>query len=406
MKNRFLSLLSSLFRAFGQLAVFLILARLFAPDDFGRFSLYIAIASMLALLGDFGASTFSLPLLSEAEDRTHLAYREIFRFRWITLSAVMLAGMCLLPFAIRIDDRLLFSLCCGVGYVTALADFSLLPFRARRAYGDEALAAVSGALAYIAVVAVVAVTVGNMRAVAGAYLGARLLSLAIAWMLWFRLVRRTGLARQGVADGHMSFAGRLRMGSPYLADGLLSAAINYVDIFLIGALLGVAAVGVYQIPSKIMQASLLVVQIVVSIYVPQLAREKETTAWHGTARRMLLELTGVGMVMALGVALVVPFLADRFLGPAYHLPWFAWAGFATALLIRLASAGYGIILIVWRMPMTRVYGQAAVLGTFVAGVLLAARPFGLGGVAWSFSAAMGVAFVYYAATVRKMWGAG
>jgi len=271
-----------------------------------------------------------------------------------------------------------------------------------RAFFEEALASVLNTSIYVTSVAIVAIATKDIIYISIAYLISRCFALAVTSVLWRKLSRKEELITAEINENRISFSQKINHGFPYLADSVLSASINYIDTIIISSLIGIEAVAKYQLPAKIMQMSLIVVQIGVAIYVPMLVREKDKVAENKLQRRMVVELTLVGGIMALGVSLVVPRLVEHFFRPEYQLPEAAWMGFALALWIRLSAAGYGVILISKKRPKLRVIGQILVLATFIVGMLASARQFGLIGVSWSFSAAMMVALLFYRHSVHQI----
>ncbi|MFT3802103.1 MAG: oligosaccharide flippase family protein [Burkholderiaceae bacterium] len=397
------SLVSVCARVLGPLAVLLILARSFAPEAFGRFSLYLAIAGLLGLVGDYGLGASALPDLVESGRRIRAAFRQMAGFRLVIGTATMAVGSAAVLGLSAIDEPRLFIVCAGIALVSGFVDFSLLPLRAVQAYSREAAAALISAAAYVAGVAVAVSWTRDLVAVAVVCLLFRVLALGAVLAIWRGVARELGLAARPGGTAREAFGARLRRGGPYLLDSLLSAAINYVDTLLIGGLLGAAAVGLYQPPAKILQASLLIVQVAASVYLPPLVRASARAEQKRLIDRMSVELSVIGLVAALAVGALAPPLLDRLFGSAYRLPALAWIGFACALWGRLAAAGYGIALIANRRPADRVAGQLLVLLTFATGVLATAPRFALTGVAWSFAAAMGVALSFYFARVRRLY---
>lgn len=401
LKIRALSLLSNILRSFGPLILFAILAKTLPTDVFGEFSLYFAIAGILALIGDYGCSTFSLPILSELDNNVNLKFSELFWFRFLTSIVVMLLGVVLITVFTNVNI-VLFYICCGVVFVSSMGDFCLLPFRAVRALFEEALASVLNTSIYVISVVTVAISTKDIIYISIAYLISRCFSLAVIFVLWRKISHRKGLAANESNETRLLLSQQISHGFPYFVDSMLSASINYIDTILINALIGIEAVAKYQIPAKIMQMSLIVVQVCVAIYVPMLVREKDRLVEKKLQRRMIIELTLVGGLLAVGVSLVIPALIEQYFRPEYQLPEAAWVGFAMALWVRLSAAGYGVILISEKRPQIRVIGQVLVLTTFVAGMLVSARQFGLIGVSWSFSAAMFFALLFYRHSVRRL----
>jgi O-antigen/teichoic acid export membrane protein len=397
-----LSLISTALRSAGQLVIFLVLAKIFPVSSFGVFSFYFALAGLCALIGDYGSSTFALPLMSEMKRPLKRVFVEVFFFRFTTSAIAMLVGGTIFAVASGVDDVFLFCACFLTVFVSGLGDFTLLPFRAARAYVDEATASILNTSVYVVAITVVALATHDIALVAVTYLISRLVSFAIILQLWKRVVGRLDQPDDTEAGRRPSFARNLGDHFPYLADALLTASINYLDTLLIGALVSVEAVAAYQIPAKTMQLGLIVVQVAVAIYVPSIVRETDKTKLKKIERRMITELTIAGTAMSIGVAFVLPIFVDFFFHSDYSLSFATWVGFAIALWLRLAASGYGIILIALRRPAFRIIGQSMVLAMFVAATLLSAPRFGLLGVAYSFSSAMFIALLFYVYAVRRV----
>lgn len=406
--NRAVVVVSTGLRASAQMIVFLMLARAFLPNELGRFSLFIAISGICALIGEFGSGTFALPMLARVSGDVRLKFVEILKFKLLSVTLAILVGAVVgVAFISKSpSDTDLMLICFAIGYASVFSEYFLYPFRAIQAYRAEAVASIFNSVVLVISVAVAIFWSGSIFYVACAYLFSRILAIGVAWVVFdFELRKRVDVQGAGVNDGgsnRVAIVDYIKIGFPFLIDSLLTSGINYADTFLVSTFIGVSAVGVYQIPSKMMQASLLVVQVVSIIYIPSLSRLTSRKEQRAMTRRMVIELAFVALVAFAGASLVVPEIVARFFNAAYSLPRIAWIGFGAAIAIRLISAGYGIFLVSAMQPKVRIIGQVLILSTFVIGVVCTSRYFELVGVAWSFALAMAVAFIYYRQRVRSL----
>lgn len=393
MSLKALSLTSSVVKAFGQLIVFLLIATSFSAEDFGVFAFYLAVAGLLAAVGDFGISTYSLPVMAKAGAGVGVAYHNFFIFRLRILApTILIGGGCVYLF-VGLDKPLLFLLCLGTAFFGSINDYALLPLRAVQRVKAEALACVLSVATYLLLVSASIYIYSTVYAVAAAYMSARVLGCVIVALVW-RYARREFNSSGFDISFPDIFHDRVRKVAPFFFDSMLSSAINFLDTLLIGFLLGAAAVGQYQIPAKILQVGMIVVGIAVSIYVPLLAVAKGEVK-EATRRRMTLEMLFVGFVGAVLVAFLVPYLMPMFFDHEYQMPLHVWFSFAAVLLLRLVCSSYGIFLIAEGKAKIRIVGEAMLLSSFILGSVVLAPLLGLFGVALAFIFALIVALLFY-----------
>lgn len=139
-------------------------------------------------------------------------------------------------------------------------------------------------------------------------------------------------------------AALLRQGRGYVAVTALNQVQLNADLLLVGLLLGVADAGVY-----FMAAAVVTTATVFANGAGQLTLATARTTGHALPSRALLEAGGLGVCLALGVALLGPPIVPMLFGPSFAaaaelLPWLgpylALAHLTAVLQPRLGAIGH------------------------------------------------------------------
>ncbi len=353
----------------------LFLARALGPTDYGFVVTVLAYSQLIAMLTDFGFGVQALRDIGAEPHRAGAIISACLRVKNILVAmASVLALTALLVLPLRPETMLACVLLYASIICLSYADLVLVTFRGIGGYGQEAYIAVAGALLFAIVVGPTAVLVPQILPVSLALLLARLTYMAIALVCVSRNVKFENPVL-GPAGEVWSFTKK----SVGLAlDAILTTLSTQVDIIFVSALLGLEAVGIYQIASRIAGYLLLPAQVFAGVYIPSLSAQHHAgQSGHDLERRMELEFLVLGLLFGVLFAVVMPLLAPVAFGQEFSAPFEVWAAFGVFVALRFVAASFGVALVARRGVRFRVLGQGLGVLIVAVGLPLFLPAFGL-----------------------------
>ncbi|GCL65115.1 lipopolysaccharide biosynthesis protein [Pseudaquabacterium pictum] len=349
------------------LLLFLLLARLWGPPQFGLFSFVFSFSALMALLVDFG---FALYLLREVAARPEEAARlisEAFRAKLLLMLAAVLLMVCA---SVAIGPTVLPPALVTPLFLAALAmsfsDFFAAPLRALGRFDLEAgLVTLANALQF-ALAGAVALHGGTPMQVAWAMVVSRCFYLAMAWRAACKVTPALRL-RDPVLLGPLS---TLRRAWPYGVDGMLVTAWNQLDVVVVRALFGTQAVGLYSAGQKIVLGVGALAPVVGNVMIPRLSRlasDANPRFWPTAAKTGGL-MALIGASFGLPLMLFPQQLADVMFGQSFQGLAALLPLFGAVLMLRYVAASAGVVITAAGFQSKRVVVQLVSLGV-MAGLL-------------------------------------
>jgi O-antigen/teichoic acid export membrane protein len=352
------------------LVVFVFLARIWGPTDFGLFAFVFSTSALLTLVVDFGFAGY---LLREVgADPAHAApliqnafwakARLVFVF--VTLSVVVMAilGPAVTPPALIIP-----LLCAALAL--SFADFFVAPLRAMGRYDLETAVVTSSNLFQFLIACGVAWQLGTPIAVAWAFAVSRLCYCAAAAYALHSVLPALSL-RKGRAESTSATFGKVW---PYGIDGILTTSWNQMDVIAVRAIYGIQAVGLYSAGQKIVQGVSALAPVVGNVMIPRLSRLAKTQ----DARFQSFALRTAMAMVVIGAGFAAPLIAfpafsshllygEKFADLAELLPFFG-----ILIAFKYIAAGSGVVVTAAGLQARRVVCQLIGFATFAALTLAA-----------------------------------
>ncbi|MRW86273.1 oligosaccharide flippase family protein [Pseudoduganella sp. FT26W] len=395
---------SMLARILSQTLVFLLIGKVLGPVELGQFSLFMVYASLIGLVADYGCSNPALREMSVNVPgaagimNDYLVFRVAMGVVCYTIGGVglYLSGL------VSLADVQLFLWLSLASFVALQSDFILLIFRATTRYNEETVTSIVTALVHLLLVGTVCFVAPHIVPVTMAFLASRLFALAFTVFM----VRRKA-AILSFASGHIVAAlraapGMLRKRTLYAADSFITAAFGQIDTLLVGHLLGLHALGNYQLGAKVLQMSLSIVQVASSVCIPVLSRAVHQAHPARTVMQMILALAGVGAAAAGCIYWIMPYLVDRFMGAQFADANVLWGGIGLAVFIRCLAASFGILLVALDKPGVRTFVQIGIISGLVALSWVLVPAYGLWGMGYAVAGALGIGLVIYFVAVLRL----
>lgn len=380
------------------LLLFVLLARLWGPADFGLFSFVFSLVAIIVLLVDFGFAGYLLREVGAApEHLSQLFHDGLFAKSWLLLPCLTVAAIAAWVLDEAAPAMLLLPLLLAA-LLLSYADFCIAPLRALGRYDIETGVVVSANFAQFLLAGAVAWQGGGPVQVAWVIVLSRLGYLALAWIS----LRRTAPAVRGGQRSGEGLRSTFRRILPYGVDGLLTTAWSQLDVVLVRVLYGVQAAGIYVAGQKVVQGAAALAPVVGNVMIPKLARQasRADAELPATAARTRMLMWATGLTFALPLLLVPDFLAALLFGPAYAQLGELFRLFGVVLMLRFVAAGYGVLVTAVGLQAKRVKAQIIGLSSMLLMALCSALYSShLGG----FLAAYATGFTVIALMYRRYW---
>ncbi|MDD2943575.1 MAG: oligosaccharide flippase family protein [bacterium] len=351
------------------LVIFVLLARLWGPHDFGMFSFVFSVSALLALIVDFGFASYILRELG-AEPRS--AVRLIKNAFWAKLSLLLIfvlaatglwafLGTSVLPLELALPLLL-------AAAALSFADFFVAPLRALGRYDAETGIVTSTNALQFVIAGSVAWSGGSPTTVAWAFVASRMFYLALAIHVLYRVIPSLSLGGIDADAPRQTFK---RVWS-YGIDGALTTAWGQLDVIVVRALYGTQAVGIYAAGQKIIQGVSALAPVVGNVMIPKLASQAKSC----DPRFQRTAFLTAGAMLGIGSLFAAPMLAmpeqissflfgNKFQGLGQLLPLFA-----LILGLKYLAAGSGIVITSAGLQAKRVITQFVAMTVFAALITL------------------------------------
>ena len=345
------------------LLLFVLLARLWGPTNFGLFSFIFSASTLLSLIVDFGFSGYILRELGANPSAAAPLMRDAF-FAKATLTIPFLAasgatmlilGMKTTPFTVAFPlllSALLFS----------FADFFTSPLRALGRYDLETITVTTSNVFHFILTSFIAWHFGTITAVAWAFFFARLFYVIAATRVFYHVVPEMALL---TARGKHPAKTLAEVWS-YGIDGILTSTWSQVDVIIVRAIYGTELVGVYVAGQKIVQGVSTLGPVVGNVMIPRLSRLAKT---HDEQFYVTSAKTSV-LMLAIGLAFSAPLIAlpdqvSRLLfGHKYESLGPLLPLFGIILIVKFLAAAAGVVITAAGLQKKRIAFQIAGISVF------------------------------------------
>ena len=350
-------------RLLTSLFLFVLLARLWGPEEFGLFSFFFSVATMVALLVDFGFQGYLLREIGAHSERAAGLVSEVFSTKLVLLGFCSLIAL-LVVFIFR--DSPSVSLVVPLflaAFAVSFSEFFISPLRALGRYELETGLITAANIMLFCVVGLAAYRGDNPAMVAWLIAGVRFLQLAMSALLCRKVV-------SGIVLGFSSIRSSWAVGKrafPYGFDTALVVGWNHVDIIAVRILYGDHIVGIYAAGQKIVQGACALAPVIGNVMIPRLARESRAQNPKLTRTSIITTrlLFGMGVFFAIPIIVFSGQIAPLAFGPAFaSLSDYLWF-FGLVIIFRYLAAGYGVLVTAVGLQAKRVVSQVVAFLIFL-----------------------------------------
>jgi O-antigen/teichoic acid export membrane protein len=333
----FMGLSTTVRMVFG-LLTFVALARLLGPEAFGVLMLWLSVATLLAMIANYGFTTYLLREIGHKPQLTNTILNDVFGAKLLLSTVVLVLALFAVPF-LPVGVRWLFLLLLLAMLADSTSDFLNVGYRVTNRYSSETRIATAASIGQCAIVAGAVWYATSVQVAAAGILVSRLCILAMTW-----LNQRQYFAELKPSPVDRAIS-RLRQGRTYAADYGLQSLIGQVDNLVLNHFLGPAAVGLHQAGMRIFLGGSQIAGVLGNVLIPRVSAAMGRSAEiQPVAQRVQTVFFGAGAVFGLALAvgaqaLVSLLYGDKFQGLADLLPWFGLLFF-----VRFVASGFGLLL--------------------------------------------------------------
>jgi O-antigen/teichoic acid export membrane protein len=347
-------------RLLTSLALFLVLAHVWGPTDFGTFAYPYALAAILVRIVDYGFTLQIARDVGRSPERIHeIVGRAIGAKLVLLVPTLAVSGVVASQLPNGSSYSILFALLLLDAVVGSFALFLNVPLRALGRFDREASISTAANLLFFVATISAAVAGAGPVTVAALFVLSRCLFLCLAARGYAQIFG----GRPHIILGRRSLAGTLSTGFPYAVHMVVGTLFLQVDTLVIQQIMGAYHVGLYQGGMRLLLGALLVGDALHNVFFASLARAAHDARELGRlARQMTRHLVTLGVVgfailLGGGRLIVTLLFAEDFRPLADLVPLFG-----LLVLVRYSGLAYGAVLTLAERQSVRMLAALAVLG--------------------------------------------
>lgn len=386
--------LSQFLRLGAGLLVFVILARVLGPAQFGLFSVALALAIMATIVVNFGFTTYALREIGARPEHAQDVLADVFRAKLLLSLVALLFGLGVMvwqrqapwPFACLFVAQL----------AESYTELYTVAFRVRNHAAQEAkTASWTSALHIVLMVLAGSIWPGGLLPCSAVFMLSRLMGMGLTrWRahLSFAFPESADWARAVRA---------IRLAWSYALEIALNTAASQLDAVIINVVSGPTGLGVYQSGMKLVQGATRIAPIVAQVLLPTLAANRnDVKAFRKVAWKTLLAFGATGLALGAPLVAMPELLTFWLFGSAYEALPALLPVFGLILLLKFVETGAGLILVALGLQSSKVWLVAVQLLLLNVSGYLLLQHMGVAGWQWAVVLTTAVLLLLYLALLR------
>lgn len=329
--------------------VFVFLARVLGPDDFGRFSYALAIATLVSVVVNYGLVTFSLREIGARKEHVDEVMGEVLAAKVIlTLFSVLLAVI--LIFFVDSKIRFAFLFLFAAQIIESFSEFYNVVFRIDMQGKKESLNASLVSAVHVAIFfALLLHGDVSLDSACLVFLFSRLFGF-FCTLHGTRKIRFVSMAKW--INGLYC----IRHAWAYALEIVANTAYSQLDSVIILSQMGPAGLGLYQAGMKLVQGASRIAPILAQTILPRMAE-----AYRLNESFVRVANKGVGVFFVVGCFIGVPLiifksnLVNILFGPSYSGVVPLMPLFGVILIVKYLETGCGLVLVAMGLQSRKVF---------------------------------------------------
>ena len=350
---------STAVRLLSGMVLFIVLARILGPQDFGRLMYQFTVTSIAMLVLDYGFGQQLLREIGRAPERIAHLMGEIFIAKlWLTL-IILAASVFYLFIGVRtvVDIMLFWSLLFANMFVS-FGDYFMVGFRGIGQFHKETRVATISSVLHFALITSIAMLGGGLLMVALGFVVSRAIYLGLSWLAYRTEIGKLVLNEAGVSK----IVHTLKSGFPYAADTGFTNFFYQVDTLIVNYYLGLVGVGVYQAGMRFLQGAMQFAPVLGNVYLPALASNAtQPQKLKALAAKLNVQMLTIGMAGWAFFTFAGKWLTHFAYGAKFAILTPLWPYIGLLMLVRFVTGSQGILLTASGSQKVRVYAQIAAL---------------------------------------------
>lgn len=330
---------STAFKLGAGVLTFVLMARLLGVHNFGTLMLWLSVAALISLVGNFGFATLLLKEIGATPQRAAELISAV-------VTAKLLVTAVLVGFTLTVVSWYwpqmvwLFLPLLLAQMADTFTEVFVVGLRANGQFNTDAQLTTFVSVIQLIVVGAAVWFFPNMHAAAAAFAASRLVALiATMWVVGSRL--------PGIAiTGWRRAIDTLVAAKAFAVDVVLQSLMGQIDSLVLNAYLGPAAVGVYQAGLRLFNGLAQVAPVLANVLLPQVSSTffNNRSAFGSESRRVQWVFMLAGLGFGLSLAVLAGPITHHVFGAEFALlqqllPWFGLLFF-----VRMFAASWGILL--------------------------------------------------------------
>lgn len=368
-RNTFFMAITTATKMLSGIFVFVIMAKVLGPHDFGLVTYSFTLASLFVLIVDYG---FSQQLLRDIgahpEGVNDVMGRVLVTKVMLSIATLVICAVYLYFFPKNRTTEMVFWLLLASSILASFCEFLNTAFRGIGQFKKETNIATAGSLIHFVLLLGVLLIKPDVMLVAFAFIFSRMIFLAISWGAYKNHIGnihiRVGFHREQLSNTLMS-------GFPYATDAGFTNLFYQVDTIIIAHYLGFVSLGLYQAVTKWLQGAMQFAPVLANVYIPKIASIFEDKAELSrisdvfNTKMLILGVLGGGGFLIFGAR-----LSAYIYGDAYAQASALWPAVGVLMFLRYLSGAQGTLLMAAGFQKVRVTTQF-----FALILLLSTAPF-------------------------------
>lgn len=374
------------------IVVFIVMARLLGPYNFGIVAYSFTLASVFVLITDYGYSQQLLKDVStEPKETSKLVGRAIVSKLFLTSITLFLSLIYSYITSMDQSLKLVFFLLLISCFFVSFSEVLNVPLRGLGMYRIETNIATVGSVLHFIIL--ISITFWKQDIIWIGY--AFVISRALFFLMSLRkYYEHIGFLTFSVNSNEIWRS--VKNGFPYAVDSMFTNLFYQIDTFIIKIYMGVESVGLYQAATKWLQGGMQFAPVLANVYLPALSANvinKEVNSTY--AKNLNKQMIAIGFAGWVFFTFFGVYVNTFFYGIKYNSLNDIWPYVGLLMFVRYVAGSQGVLLVAQGRQKIRVAGQ---LLSFI--LFCAISPFlvsekGLPGVLISLSLSIFVLFIVF-----------
>lgn len=379
--------LSVLSRLAAGVLIFIGLGRFLPPIEFGLFSYWVGVATIVAVIGDFGCSTRVLRDLAAAGQNATIQYANLARLRFTASLLLFVISVVLVTLFYR-NEAVVALLLITTMLIATAGEYCSNALRALGMFQQESR--ISSINNILTAFVVIFCSQYGVTVVAATYLACRMLGF---WQL-SQATQAAGLN----ASANVSIFREVKASLSFAADSLVTVLATGFDVVIVRQIGGLSAVASYQAVSKLITGFFVFAQVFSGVFIPRIVRAENK-------KREIYILLLVFILFSIGFSLLLNFSARLISEDLYRARFggieILIFSFSFYLIVRFCASALGIFLTSVGRQQVRVVGNIISLSVTIPLAYWGGKNFGFEAIPYCLAVGSGVLIVIYAYSTAR-----